>query len=265
MSATSLRSATIIRSLAVLATGLLLASSAYAGGTKYQSNLVDLPGDQGFALLKPGKLGFKSTIAVGGGGLTTQLILSNVDCPPNNDAGVIGKCGPKDTPITDHVLELGISFNGTDLDGVVGIKYFLKQGKAAFQATGKNAIGGGVFGPLVTVIFNQPLGIGIARLRTPGSNPAACNTTPLAPGNGCTDGDAYAIAGVTVGSDTGTTCTASSQCGITATCVSGACTPEPCATDAQCDQGGGVGSHQCGSGGTCCDPNVDPTCAGQVP
>ena len=251
-----------------LATGVFfIASSAQAGGTKYQSNIVDLLGSNttAFKLLKPGKLGFKSTIAVGGGGMTTQLVLSNVDCPPNNDAGVAGKCGPKLTPIPDHVLELGISFNGADLDGVVGIKYSLKQGKAAFQASGKNAIGGASFGALVTIIFNQPLGIGIARLRTPGSDPGDCASVPLLPGNGCTDGDAYAIAGVTVGSDPGTTCTGDGDCGLTATCEAGLCTAEPCTVDADCDEGGGVGSGECGDGGTCCDPNIDLTCAGQVP
>ena len=256
---------------AAVVAGALIASQALAGGTKYQSNVVDLGSSNAtnFHLLKAGKLAFKSSTAVGSGGLVTQLVLSNVDCPMDpqgNDAGVAGKCGPKLDPIVDHVVELGISFAGLDLDGVAGIKYQLKQGKAAFEFSGKNSMPGNALGATITLVYNQPLGIGIVRLRTPGSDPAACDTTPLLPGNHCTNGTPYAIAGVVVGSDSSVNCTTDTQCSKTAICTAGHCTTETCSVDSDCNQGGGVGgTGQCGSDGNCCDPALDPTCAGQVP
>jgi hypothetical protein len=115
----------------------------------------------------------------------------------------------------------------------------------------------------VTIIFNQPLGIGIIKLRTPGTNPADCDTAP--PGPGCLDGLPYALAGITVGSDPDLVCVTDTDCAVTATCESGICTLEPCTIDADCNEGGGVGSGECGTNGTCCDPGIDVTCAGQVP
>lgn len=256
---------------AAVVAGALIAGQALAGGTKYQSNVVDLgvSNTTAFHLLKPGKVAFKSSIAAGGGGLVTQLVLSNVDCPTDaqgNDASITGKCGPKLDPIVDHVMELGISFAGLDLPGVAGLKYNLKQGKAAFENTGKNSTPGSALGATVTLVFNQPLGIGFIRLRTPGTDPSVCDTTPLLPGNHCLNGTPYAIAGVVVGSDPLLVCSVDTDCSRTATCVGGICTTETCTVDADCNNGGGVGgTGQCGSDGKCCDPALDATCAGQVP
>jgi len=139
-------------------------------------------------------------------------------------------------------MELGVSVFNVDFAAIAGIKYSLTDGKAAFQSTGKNSVGGSVLGPAVSVIFNQPLGIGIIRLRTPGSDPNACSTTPLLPGNACTDGDPYAIAGVVVGSDPGVTCASDSDCPKTAICTGSpkVCTTVTCTVDSDCNTGGGV-------------------------
>ena len=260
------------RSLAVgLAAGFLLASSAVAAD-KYQASMVSLnPTASGISFSKSGKVAFKATKKPGAGGLETQLVLSGVDCPPNNDGATAGKCGVSGNPQTDHVLELGVSsLDGQlDLDGIAGVRLDIEKGKAVFQATGKNKIGGAAFGSLVTLIFGQPLGIGIVRVREPGTDPSVCDTVPLVPpgqnNNDCLDGEAYGIAGVRVETDPSLVCTVDSDCGVTATCESGLCTPEPCTNDTDCDEGGGVGSGECGSNGDCCDPGLDPTCAGQVP
>jgi len=255
------------RSAAALGAVMLLAPAANAG-LKYQSNVVQSgPGSASFILLKAGKLAFKASSAPGKGGVEVQLSLSKIDCPPDNDNGVTGKCGPSASPVTGHVLELGISFAGLDLDGVAGIEYDITKGKTAFQFNGKNKIPGTALGALVSLVFDQPLGIGIVKLREPGSNPTDCNTTPLAPGNGCTDGDAYAIAGIVVGNDPSVDCAGDdTQCSTTAVCSGnpGICVPEQCTVDADCDEGGGTGTGECGGDGECCDPDLDPGCAAEV-
>jgi hypothetical protein len=248
--------------------GGMLPTAAAQAGDKYQSTVVETasnPSD--FHLTKHGKISFKPSTKPGDGGIVTQLNLKGIDCPPpgpGNDGGTTGKCGVAGSPVVNHVLSVGVNFAGADLDEVAGVKYRIEKGAVAFQATGKNKIGGATFGALVSLIFNQPLGIGVLKLRTPGSDPSDCDTVPLASGNGCTDGDLYAVAGIVAGSDPGVSCTSDAQCGVTATCESGICTPEPCTVDADCDEGGGTGSGQCGSNGSCCDPSIDPTCAGQV-
>lgn len=279
-----------------LKTGLALAAvatiglaSGAAAGDKFQSTVVNTsPNSTPFVLGKHGKIAILPSTVAGNGGIVTQLVLTNVDCPPNNDGGVTDKCGVKGSPQTNHVFALSASTFGIDINDVVGIRYKIELGKAAFQATGKNKIGGAVFGPLVSAIFNQPLGVGYIKLHAPGSVPTDCDAVPLptktckggtnagagctangdcnsnvCTANGCTDGAVYAETGVVAGSDPGVSCTTAADCALTQICTSGTCTNEPCTTDANCDQNGtgNGGTGQCGSNNTCCDPNNDPTCA----
>jgi hypothetical protein len=148
---------------------------------------------------------------------------------------------------------------------------------------------GAAFGALVTVIFNQPLGIGWVDLREPGSVPSDCDTVPLpertckgggdagdgctanaqcdsnvCTANGCGDGAPYGIAGIVAGADAGISCASATDCADTQLCSSGSCVQEPCTLDTDCDQNGAGGTGECGSDGFCCDPNIDPTCAGQT-
>ena len=275
------------------AAGLLMVGPARAGDI-YLSTIVELsPNSTNFHLIKHGKIKIVPSVLPGNGGLTTLLALSNVDCPPpgpGNDKDVAGKCGAKGSPVTNHVLAVSASSFGLDLKDVVGIRYKIELGKVAFQATGKNVIGGAAFGPLVSAIFNQPLGIGFLKLHQAGSVPTDCDKIPLpintckggtnagagcnvngdcnsnvCSPNGCTDGPIYAEAGIVAGSDPGVTCSGNGDCAVTQVCTGSQCVAETCTVDADCDQGGGVGSHQCGSNGQCCDPTIDPTCAGQVP
>lgn len=251
-------------------TGVVVIAGAAMAGDKYSASLIKYEpgaGNPRYEIVKSGKVSIKSSTKAGDGGIVTQLTLGGIDCPapgPGNDGGKAGKCGVSGSPVVNHVLTESTSFGGADLDDVAGIKFKLEKGKATFQATGKNKIGGAVFGPLVSVIFNQPLGFGFIKVREAGSDPSDCDAVPLAPGNGCTDGPLYGIAGITAGSDAGLTCSSHSDCTDTAICVSGFCEPEPCVVDADCDEGGGSGTGECGSNGDCCDPTLDPTCAGQV-
>jgi hypothetical protein len=256
--------------------GAIVASAvavALPGGTvqaadKYAATIVESfvnPTTFGFAA-SGSKVQIKPSTKAGDGGIIAQLNLKFVDCPPNNDGGAPGKCGVKDSPIVDHVLNLSVNSLGVDFPSIAGIKYSIEKGKGAFQATGKNKINGTAFGAFVSLVFNTPLGIGLIKLHEAGSVPADCDTVPLAMGNGCVDGGVYGIAGIVVGSDSGVTFAGNGDCGLTGICVGMVCAPEPCTLDADCNDGGGVGgSGQCGSNGNCCDPNVDPTCTGQVP
>jgi hypothetical protein len=248
---------------------------------KYQASIVGEPSNATpYTLLKPGsKIKISPSTKPGDGGIVFQLLLKNVDCPTiGNDKNKPGKCGVKDappeSPVNNHILEIGVRALGNDvpapgnplLVAAAGIPFRLEKGKAVFQATGKNKIGGAAFGALSSLIFDQPMGIGLIKLRTPGSNLADCGTAPLLEGNGCNDGDVYAVAGITVGNDPGLTCGSSAECGATAVCTGGKCTPEACTVDADCNEGGGSGgTGQCGSNGTCCDPTIDVSCPGQVP
>lgn len=244
--------------------GMLLTAPVQAGD-KYQSTIVEEdPNGTGFSFTQGGsKVSFKPSTKAGDGGVVTQLNAKFIDCPPNNDGGAAGKCGVKDAEICNHVLNLSVHAVGLDIPNAAGIRYCIEKGKTFFPSTGKNKTGGGELGAVVTLIYNQPLGFGLIKLQTPGSDPSSCATAP-APAT-CTDGDVYGFAGIVVGSDSGVTCMADGDCPDTATCEAGVCTAEPCAVDADCDEGGGVGTGECGDNGTCCDPAFDPTCAGQVP
>jgi hypothetical protein len=277
--------------LGVAAAATLVLGGPARAGDSYQSTVINVsPNSTIYTLTKHGKIKILPSTAAGSGGIVTQLVLSNVDCPPNNDLNVAGKCGVKGTPQLNHVFALSASTFGADFTDVVGVKYKLEQGKAAFQATGKNKIGGNVFGALVSAIFNQPLGVGFIKLHQAGTVPSDCDSVPLpaktckggtnagagcttnagcnsnvCTANGCTDGAVYAEAGIVAGSDAGITCTTAADCSKTQICTSGHCANEGCTVDGDCDQNGGGagGTGQCGSNGQCCDPNIDPTCAAQ--
>jgi hypothetical protein len=247
-------------------------TNAARAADKYSASIVEYSFNvTNFHLAAPGsKVKIKPSIKPGDGGIVAQLNLKFVDCPapgPGNDGGEPGKCGVKDSPVPNHVMDLGVFVLGNDFPSIVGIKYAVEQGKAAFQASGKNKINGTAFGAFVTLVFNQSLGVGVIKLHEAGTDPTDCDTVPLGMGNGCTDGGIYAVAGITFGSDSGVTCTTSQDCPLTAICSASVCAQEPCTLDADCDQNGtgDGGTGQCGSNGSCCDPAVDPTCAGQVP
>jgi hypothetical protein len=248
-----------------VAFGMVLTVPVQAGD-KYQSTIVeDSANATAFSFTQGGsKVSIKPSTKAGDGAIVTQLNAKFIDCPPNNDGGTPGKCGVKDNAICDHVMNLGVRSTGLDLPNIAGIRYCIEKGKTFFPSTGKNKVGGTVLGALVTLIFDQPLGIGLVKLQTPGSIPASCATAP-APAT-CVDGDIYGVAGIVVGNDSGVMCTGHGDCPDTAICSAGLCAPEPCTIDADCDEGGGgPGTMQCGSNGDCCDPGLDPTCAGQVP
>lgn len=276
---TSIMSTTFTRRMAwlpLVLPPLLFASSAY-GGDKYQSTVVESsPNVTGFSIAGPGsKVLIKPSSNAGRGGVQIKLGLKNVDCPPNNDQGIPGRCGVSGNPITNHVLDISVNVAGTDFSGIAGAEYQLERGRAVFMATGKNSIGGDAFGALTSIIFGEPLGVGQLKMRLPGSecDPAGtfvdvdsdglcdrCEVVPLAPGNTCLDGPAYALTGVVFGTDPGLVCTTNLDCGVSAECIGGFCIPEACTGDNDCDQAGGDGtgggSGQCAGPpqNTCCDP-----------
>jgi hypothetical protein len=88
----------------------------------------------------------------GDGGLKIQMLLKGVDCAAysgkddtGNDKGKPSKCGVKGTssipatPVTDHVLELGVNFAGVDV-GATSLLYDLTKGVASFEIGGKNKV-----------------------------------------------------------------------------------------------------------------------------
>lgn len=258
--------------LVAAALALLPARTAHAG-FQYQSTIVAenaASNTTDFKLTKPGtgKVVIKPSTKAGGGGSTIQLVLKGVDCVnEGNDASKTGKCGNSGSGgVTDHVMELGVRALGTEFPGsiealpdsasVAGIKFKYVKGTALFQATGKNVISGAVFGAGTTVIFNQPLGIGLIRLRTPGSVPTDCDSAPSGPG--CSDGIVYAFTGIQMGSDSSLHCSGDTSCSITQTCQSGSCATQTCSSGGDCRSG------HCGTGsnaGNCCDPALTPaTC-----
>jgi hypothetical protein len=222
-------------------------------------------------LIKPSKTD-------GDGGVTIKLIMSNLDCPGEpggNDQSLVGKCGPKTAPIEDHVLLLNSTAIG--LTTRVGLLYNLKQGKGLFQANGKNKVGGAdLVGPLVTIVFTEPLFINSVELKEPGtdvSHPTTgCDVIPLPMVDTCSNGLTYARTGVRVGEDLALSCANTAECddggaNPTLICFLGGCTTEPCTNDVDCDQNGGGsgGTGECGSDGGCCDPAQEPGCAAEVP
>lgn len=249
--------------------GILFVASPSVAADKYQSSVIGAyAGTTTFTFTKQkSKIKIQPRDKAGDGGVRLQLNLKFVDCPSiGNDKDKAGKCGVKGSPVHNHVLEFSVNALGVDLEGVAGLPYYIEKGKGRFEATGKNKIYGSDLGSFISLIFGQPLGIGQLKLRTPGSNPSECDTIPLGPPgtNGCTDGDVYALTGINVGSDPDLTCSVDTDCSSTAICSGSVCISESCVIDADCDEGGGSGTGECGSDGFCCDPGLDPTCAGQV-
>ena len=241
--------------------GLIGARDASAGAG-YSSSVVDLDAGDNYNLTKIGKVSAKPSVKAGDGGVVLSLKVGGISCT-GVDASPPAKCGT--TPILDHVMDMGVYAFGNDLPSIVGIRFSIEAGKTTFQSSGKSSVGGAIFGPLVSAIYGEPLGISSIKLREPGSDPSDCGTVPLPGGNGCTDGVEYAVAGIIAGTDPGLSCTMDDQCTITNICSAGKCIQEPCTMDADCNNGGGTGSGECGDNGKCCDPSIDPTCPGQVP
>jgi hypothetical protein len=198
-----------------------------------------------------------------------------VDCPPNNDSGA-GTCGPIGAQDPLGVMSLDVIAVGADLNNVAGLVFYLEKGKSRFLATGKNKMGAASFGAVITSVFAQPLGVGRIKVREEGSDienvTTGCGVIPLPAVNTCTDGLLWAFAGIRVGEDLSLSCADTNECdnggaAPTLICVGGACQPEPCVADVDCDQNGSGsgGTGECGDDGVCCDPDNDATCAGQVP
>lgn len=247
-----------------------LTSPAQAG-TKVQGTLVPLNvggtcgvsgSDPCYTISKPGKFAMKESKTAGGGGIEIQLNLKGVDCPTaggGNDGGKSGKCND-----VNHVLESNSQFQ--TIVTQTGILFDLVKGKAVFQATGKNKVtGGDIFGALVAAVQGEPLGVGIFRVRGPGSNGADCLQAPLPPDNGCIDGELYAVSGIIASDAAGTApppCGSDADCSITQTCTGGTCVNRNCSQDADCPVGEGVTSTCNEATGTCCLANLDtdPEC-----
>lgn len=180
----------------------------------------------------------------GDGGSTVQLVTKDINCG--------GNCN-------NNVIDLGVRALGNDIPSTAGILFNVSGGKAAFPSNGKNKVAlGTLFGAIGQLVFNQSLGIGLVKLRQPGSNTGDCSTVPLAPGNGCTDGPVYAVCGFKVPVDPSAVCTSDQDCKlITSICdsTSHLCTTQTCAGDGDCNSG-----HCNINAGTCCSPNVGTGC-----
>jgi len=179
-------------------------------GDQYQATIVaDDTNATAFAIAKPGsKIIIKPSSKPADGGIVVQLLLKNVDCPDiGNDGGKAGKCGSKgataDALTRKHVLNLGARALGLDVPDVTGVTYRLEKGAAVFESTGKNTVSATqAFGALAGAIRNHSLGIGVVKLQERGTDPdnasTGCSIVPLSPGNTCTDGGVYGVAGIFV-------------------------------------------------------------------
>lgn len=231
---------------------------------------------QNTTLLKKRVLGFfqiKATKKPGEAGATFQLNLKNIDCGDASCPGSATQPKLSQCNETDHVMQLIVQTNITGaVDIHVAVGFDLVLGKSVFPDTGKNKVSAALaFGPLVTAGFNQPSYFRGLNVRGPGSVPLGglgCTNapTPLLGNEPCLDGELYGRAGTVQDVDETFTCTSTVECSLSQICSGGFCTPEPCTIDSDCDQdgGGAGGSGECGSNGQCCDPAIDPTCAGQV-
>jgi hypothetical protein len=181
-----------------------------------------------------------ATKAKGSGGISITLVMKKVTC------------GGSPCNATNHVLELDLRAVGSNIpcigptdcatalpfEAAAGIPFNLTGGVAGFPgAGGKPKIGAGaLFGALSSQIFTRSIGIGLLRLHKAGSNPADCTSVPLVSGNGCIDGDIYALAGFAVPVDSQFACTTDTNCPAQDSCVlpPGACQPTPCTSNADC-------------------------------
>ncbi len=249
---------------------VVLALSAFVSpadaGTKTQGSLL-AQGSTDFSLGQNGKVAVKESPS-DSGGLVMQLKLGKVSCPVTCPTCDPEKCTGSDSApgARFHVLELNTDYNGVVTQ--VGLLYNLTNGKGTFldknlNDTGKNKISGGdVFGALAGVIQGQNLGIGFLRCRTSASTPGDCLTAPLLPGNGCLDGDVYALMGVTASAEAPAPpgCTVDADCAATQICVAPLCITDPCTQDSECRSFTGPGSDvACNeTSSTCCFPDLDP-------
>lgn len=202
------------------------------------------------------------------GGMTIQIVGSGIDCPPNNDGGTDYKCGVDGSPQPNHVLALNAEFGGTIQMQTVGLTFSVEKGKPILDlAEGKNKINAidTAFGPFVTFIYNQPLGIGFLKIHEPGSDPTDCNNLLLGNPQGCLDGDAYAFEGLNGGYDCLTPCTLNFTCWIASNAsicsdvpgdaceASAICHTQDCTLSTQCLRYAlGVGCDSITD--QCCDP-----------
>jgi len=160
---------------------------------------------------------FGASTTDGVGGITIQIAGSGIDCSPNNDGGTDYKCGVDGVPQPNHVLELNTEFGGVINMTTIGLKFSVEQGKPFFVESGKNkvdAIDITAFAPLVSFIYNAPLGLGFLKIHEPGSDPTDCNSLLLGDPMGCADGDVYAFEGLNGGYDCANPCTLNFTCWI---------------------------------------------------
>ena len=202
------------RVASAVALGISLVASTARAGDQLQVAAIGAPAvtadatpvnTTNFVLLKSGKFKVKPS-KTDGAAVDIQLTLSKVDCPPDNDAGAAGKCGPLATP-KNAALDLSVHQfiswavpgypAGPDLMHVAGVPIHFTQGKLLFDATGTNKADGAVtFGGFVGAFFNQPFGLHVTLLRSEGSSPIDCTTVPLGAGNGCLDGVEFGLTGL---------------------------------------------------------------------
>jgi hypothetical protein len=259
--------------VAVVAVALTFVPAATTAGDKYDLTLVPEPGTSSpFALGKVvkgefvvqsngSKVVIKPSTKAGDGGVVIQLVLKNVDCatyqgvddPTGNNNGKPGKCGlakkGKTTPAMPahhHVLAASVNFMGGDLTDVAGILYQVENGVATFEASGKNKIGGAaLFGSLVKLVFNTPMGFGLFELH-----------------------DAYRVC------TTRWACLSAADCDSGQSCIGGACvtlgaacSPDTaCPPEQTCYEGHCIAGVLCTSSTDCTAPEtcVNGVCAGQT-
>ncbi len=204
----------------------------------------------------------------GVGGMVIQITGSGIDCPPNNDGGTDFKCGVDGNPQPDHALALNAEFAGQTIMNVIGVAFSVEKGKPILDlAEGKNKINASdtPFGPFVSFIYDQPLGVGFLKIHEPGSNPADCGTLLVGDPAGCLDGDIYAFEGLNGGYDCTAPCPGQLICKAAGSLASecadepsddvpcNVCRTEDCAVPSDCSSfASGVGCNP--NTGKCCDP-----------
>lgn len=246
-----------IRYAIIVAAALAIAGPA-AAATKVQGNLIGVEdGADVYNIAKPGKFAFKESKGAASGGMSVQLNLKGIDC-----GTTLNKCDSD-----DNVMELTVAFGGSAFETKTGILFDVIGGKAVFPQTGKNKVtGADVFGALVAVTQGQTLGLGTVRVHATASNPLACASPVLAPGNACTDGETYAVSGVIPSNEPGTgpTCTMDSECDslVPVLVCDGTCEIESCTQDTDCHLEGINPDVACNEdSGSCCQLSQgDPEC-----
>ena len=232
--------------MVLVGAAMLLPLRRAHAGAQYQSTITeDSSNTSSTHLSKPSgadKIVLKPSKKKGDGGFVIQLVAKDISCG--------SQC-------QNNVIDLGVHAIGTDVPNAVGILFNVNGGAAVF-ANGKNKTGTGtLFGSLASSIFNKSLGIGLISLRQSASDPSACSSVPLTPGNHCNDGAIYAVSGFVVPADPTFACTDDNGCGITQVCdpTTNFCSQETCAGDGDCRSG-----HCNINSGQCCSPGVGAGC-----